>query len=507
MVPDRNREDQYKMNAHYHVMQLLLLNQHGDTSPSFVPQWSANLQLQLQKNTAWHLWLRSPTLKCLLVIAWDSFCLCSAHPSMWQDNRVSHAVLFNRLAAENHSLKRNMGVYIAEAQRAKRILQHSRAAQGEDTAHDQHDVSSKYPPPPQLSQQHAQQACAEHVQLDCDYACGGTPGYSPSLQQQAQECRSPPHQCLSGITKMTDQPFDTANEDSSPGDLLDMMSQSKGCQAATPLPPAQSSGKSTDGTAMTDAGRPDNAAMVTPVPAAAEASFAVPNFTGSYHQLLSGAQLSQPHYTSGGNAARDSHAQTDLQINEQPCGHARPRHWYELHQEEEGGGTVLWQSGSCETAGHGTMCHHTAAVSDPVYRKEASPVAAKFAFARCASTEADTDNMCCQDDAPISQIMTGHTGSKLNRHVLHSEHQVFRLSACAAQCTVIYSSQHTTTTVHCLAQQYPAVCLCFCSFVCLSGCHIMFVQEFSRVLTCRQTGAEAGKTNTAGTRALAASVG
>lgn len=289
-----------------------------------------------------------------------------------------------------------MGVYIAEAQRAKHILQHSRAAQGVHMAHDQHAVGSKYPLPPQLSQQHAQQECAEHVQPDDSYASGHTPEYSPSLQQQAQECRSPSHQSLSGISKMTDQPNDTAaDKGCSPGEISNMLSQSEGghtCQAATPLHPAQLSGKSTEGTALTHAGGPGNA-VVTPAAPAAEASFALPNFTGRYHQLLPGAQLSQPHYTSDGNDARDLLAQTDLQTSEQPCGHARSSQWYESHEEQEGRDILLWRSGSYETPGHSIVRHHTAAVSDSIYRKEASPVAAKFAFARCASTEADTDNL------------------------------------------------------------------------------------------------------------------
>lgn len=388
MVP----KDQNKRNAQYHVTLLLLLNQHGDTSLSFVPECNANLQnsFDCRNYAAWHLLLRLPTLKCLLVIAGNSFCSRSAHPSMWHDNRLSHAVLFNRLAAENHSLKRNMGVYIAEAQRAKRILQHSRAAQGEGIVHDQHDVGSKYPQPPLLSQQRAQQECAEHVQPDRDYASGHTPGHSPSLQQQAHECRSLHHHSPSDVSKMADEPYNPADKDCSLGDVMNMMSQNAAghrCQTSTSLLPAQLPGKSIEGTAMTDAGRPGNAAMVTPTPAAAEASFALPSFIGSIQVPLPAAQLSRPHSTIGGHAACDTHAWTDLHTDEQP--HSHVGQWYESHHEREDSDVGLRQLDSCETAEHGNKCDHAAARSYQIHRKEASPVAAKFAFARCATTDVD----------------------------------------------------------------------------------------------------------------------
>jgi len=60
-----------------------------------------------------------------------------------------------RLASENHSLKRNMGVYIAEAQRAKTTLQHSlqsRVAMASQAGRTQHESAYDSPQPSQMSQ-------------------------------------------------------------------------------------------------------------------------------------------------------------------------------------------------------------------------------------------------------------------------------------------------------------------------------------------------------------------
>ena len=312
-------------------------------------------------------------------------------------NVVSRAVLPNRLAAENHTLKRNMGVYIAEAQRAKRTLQHSRAAQAEHVAHDQHDVSSKCPQPPQLSQQHAQQESATHVQLHQSSASWNTPKQSCSMEQQAQDCQSPNHQSLPEMSSPTDQQYDSAEEACSPGDELKLVSLHEGefgHQGSSLICPAELPAKSTGATAMDDAKRSD--LIVTPALAAAEASFALPSLHGSFHKP-SDLQFSQPQCSFGGSAARHSPAQRDnaqtddAQTDEQPRSHVRQslHHWFESHQEEEDCDRALQQSGSCETAEHGTRCDHDATVSELRYRKDASPVAAKFAFARYASTEVD----------------------------------------------------------------------------------------------------------------------
>lgn len=305
---------------------------------------------------------------------------------------ATHAVLRNRLAAENHSLKRNMGVYIAEAQRAKRTLQHSRAAEAAHMAHDQHDVSSRFPQPPLLSQQNEQQEPTEHLQLNQSSASWITPRHSHSLEQQAQGCESSAQQRRPEFSNTTAQQYDSAEEDSSPGDEFELMSQHEGGfgHHRTGLTPAaQVPNKSVAGTVMDDAKRSGTAAIS--ALAAAEASFALPSFNGNSHKP-SALQFSQPQCSIDEKATRHSHAQTD----EQSRSHVRQtlHHWYESHQEEEHCGRAQQQSGSCETAEHGGMCDHAATVSDARYRKDASPVAAKFAFARYASTEADW-NTCC----------------------------------------------------------------------------------------------------------------
>ena len=300
---------------------------------------------------------------------------------------VSHAVLRNRLAAENHTLKRNMGVYIAEAQRAKSTLQHSRAAQAEHMAHDQHDVSSKCP---QLSQQHAQQEATEHVQLHQSCASWNTPRHSHCVEQEAQDCEYSDHQSLPEFSLPADQQYDSAEKAGSPGHKLKLESQHEGGfahQGTSLTRPAQLPGKSTRGTAMDDAKR--SGIAETPALAAAEASFALPSLNGSFHEP-SDLQFPQPHCSVSENAARHSHAQTDgAQTDEQPRSHVRQslHHWFESHQEEEDCDRALQQSGRCERAEHGAMCDHGATVSELRYTKAASPVAAKFAFARYASTE------------------------------------------------------------------------------------------------------------------------
>ena len=303
---------------------------------------------------------------------------------------AEHAVLHNRLASENHSLKRNMGVYIAEAQRAKRTLQHSmqsRAAQKEHMVHDQHDVNSEYPQPAQLSQQHAQQASGEHGQLNRSSASWEAPKYTPSLQQ-TQECKS--HQSRAEISRMSHQQNEPAQEGCSPCDQSKVLSQNESGQEE---PPADSHnsfqllGKCTEGTGMDKAERSGNAEMVTQALATAEASFALPSFCGSFHQQSPDAQLSQQQPNFGGNAAWQSRMQTDEQIEEMPPSHVSQtlHHWSESHQEEEeDGDRALQQPGRGETAEHGAMHDHAATVSDLKYRKQASPVAVKFAFARWA---------------------------------------------------------------------------------------------------------------------------
>lgn len=297
---------------------------------------------------------------------------------------VSYVVLPNRLTAENHSLKRNMGVYIAEAQHAKRTLQHSRAAQAEHMAHDQHDVSSKDPQPSQLSQQHAQQEFAEHVQLNQSFASWNTPKRSRSLEQQAQKCESPTHQGLPEFGNMTDQQYGSAEEGCRPEDKSKVMSQHES-ESAHQGPrytgSAQLPGKSTGGMVMDDAKRSGIAA--TPALAAVEASFALPSFNGSVHKP-SELRSSQPPCSVDGNSAQHLQAQTDdAQTDEQPRRHVRQtlHHRYESNQEEHSD-RALQHLGSCETPQHSTTCEYAVTVSNSRYRKEASPVAVKFAFAR-----------------------------------------------------------------------------------------------------------------------------
>ena len=293
-------------------------------------------------------------------------------------------MLCHRLAAENHSLKRNMGVYIAEAQRAKRTLQHSRAAQAEYMVHDQHDVCSEYPQPPHLNQQHAWE------QRNQSSASCNTFKHGRSPEQQAQGCDPPRHQSLPEFSNTTDQPYDSAEEGCSLGDKLKLMSQHEGGfrhREGSVTCPAQLPGESTEGMGMDDAKRSGIAATLEL--AAAEASFSLPSFNGSFHKL-SDLQSSQPQCSVGRNAA--PHSQTnDAQTDEQVRSHVKQtlQNLYESHLKEEHSDRAVQQSRSCETAERGTMCDHAANVSDSRYRKEASPVAAKFAFARNASIEVD----------------------------------------------------------------------------------------------------------------------
>ena len=71
------------------------------------------------------------------------------------DTQLAPLCMCCRLASENHTLKRNMGVYIAEAQRAKTTLHHSlqsRVAMASQAGRTQHESAYDSPQPYQMSQ-------------------------------------------------------------------------------------------------------------------------------------------------------------------------------------------------------------------------------------------------------------------------------------------------------------------------------------------------------------------
>ena len=103
-----------------------------------------------------------------------------------------------RLASENHSLKRNMGVYIAEAQRAKTTLHHSlhsRAAMASPAGRTQHESAYDSPQPSHMSQHestsnlpHSSQVSQHRSRRD-SYGLSrqGQPSESQQAETHAQE--------------------------------------------------------------------------------------------------------------------------------------------------------------------------------------------------------------------------------------------------------------------------------------------------------------------------------
>lgn len=338
--------------------------------------------------------------------------------------------MHNRLASENHTLKRNMGVYIAEAQRAKRILQHSmqsRAAQQDLVSHDQHHVASDHPQPAQLSQQHAQQECGEHSHSTRSPASCKTPQYTPAWQQ-TRHSESPPLHSQAESCRMTHQHTEPAKEGCSPYDKSELLPQHEAAhdgEAIMFIEPAHFLGGFTEGPGIASTKDCSNAAQDTQLLAAAEASFALPS---GFHRPPVDDQPSQSECTFAGNTSQQAHVPTYAASAEQPHSDVRQtvHSWYESQQEN--GNTAGWQSGwggsgvdtsrgqsgRSETgggepgwgeagrgesgrgeAGRGPIAecgsgHDLAtAACDAAYRTHASPVAAKFSFARWACTKLD----------------------------------------------------------------------------------------------------------------------
>lgn len=354
------------------------------------------------------------------------------------------AVMHHRLASENHTLKRNMGVYIAEAQRAKRILQHSmqsRAAQQDLVSHDQHHVGSDHPQPAQLSQQHAQQECDQHSHSSWSPASWKTPQYSPSWQQ-TRHSESLPHHSQAESGSMTHPHTEPAKEGCSPCDKTELRHQHEAVhdgQAITFAETAQFHGSFNEGAGMGNTKDCSNAAQEAQLLAAAEASFASPSVCEHFHGQPAAHQLSQSECTVAGTARQHSHVPTDAPSTEQP--HSDVRHtvhrWNESQQED--GNTAGWLSGwggtsgvgssrgqsgrsvagDCEsgrgeadrgesgrggTADCGSGHDQATAACDAAYRTHASPVAAKFSFARWVGTKLDCKNLSTAQEQALQSM-------------------------------------------------------------------------------------------------------
>lgn len=362
----------------------------------------------------------------------------------------------NRLASENHTLKRNMGVYIAEAQRAKRILQHSmqsRAEQQDHMTHDQQCVGSGHQQPAQLSRQHAQQESGEHAHTTQSPASWVPSQYSPALQQ-THNSESPPHCSQAEFSRMTHQHSGSAGQGCSPCDKFKLQNQHEAAQddeAATSSQVAQLDDSFTQDAGMGLSENSRHAAGGAQPLAAAEASFALASFNEGFYKQPADAQRSpsQPGNAIVGNTRQQSSVQTDKLLHELPHSDVRQtvHRWYESHQEDNE--TTKWHSDRAQTgrgdtnraesgrgessraesgraesgrgeAGRGETAdgvgdNQATAACDFTYRKQASPVAAKFSFARWAGIELNRPRLSTAlDSAKVAHSI--RTGQYLALH-------------------------------------------------------------------------------------------
>lgn len=119
-------------------------------------------------------------------------------PLVTHDRVAPCVCVLCRLASENHSLKRNMGVYIAEAQRAKTTLHHtlqSRVAMASPAGRTQHESAYDSPQPSHMSQHestsdlpHSSQM-SQHRSRHASYGLSrqGQPSESQQAETHAQE--------------------------------------------------------------------------------------------------------------------------------------------------------------------------------------------------------------------------------------------------------------------------------------------------------------------------------
>ncbi|DBB01389.1 TPA: hypothetical protein ACH3X1_000057 [Trebouxia sp. C0004] len=116
-----------------------------------------------------------------------------AHVHMAMEKCLHMDRQLEMLASENHTLKRNMGVYIAEAQHAKTTLQHtlqSRVAMASQAGRTQHESAYDSPQPSQMSQHESTFDLPQSSQMSqhrSRYASCGKPRQGqPSESHQAE---------------------------------------------------------------------------------------------------------------------------------------------------------------------------------------------------------------------------------------------------------------------------------------------------------------------------------
>ena len=286
-----------------------------------------------------------------------------------------------------------MGVYIAEAQRAKQMLQHSiqiKAAQAEHV-HNKHDhalYASDLPEQPQLSQQQAQHESPGQNEL-------GESKWSASVQtppgQQAHQCQSPEHVTQLGLADIGQQSHDSADKSTRPQcyarhQVLSDSDSGKGDQEAAAFQASHYSSNSPSRVELHDGAQEPDAQVGGQSAAfpAAEPSFALSRTSPRFNSQRNDVEPSQPCSVTHTRMQLPPYRKTDVQPEEPWVSHGRQTASV-MHES-------FWQ-GNCGSAASapveradGCICiegaHGMKSLAGAEGRQLGSPNAAKFAFAR-----------------------------------------------------------------------------------------------------------------------------
>ena len=272
-----------------------------------------------------------------------------------------------RLASENHTLKRNMGVYIAEAQRAKTTLQHtlqSRVAMASPAGRTQHESAYDSPQPSQMSQHESTSDLPQSSQMSQHRSRHVS--YGRSRQGQPSECQ--PAEAHAQESQQHEPAFGQHHHSTD-----QCCSPAAENQQGLSMVPCSTEGSQQGQSRST----PQLAFQLQEVTHHSCRTDAKPH-TDSMEALQHGPckqTAAEPHQPPEADYRPELHSQSHLQLNGQPMSHVQQAlsQVFEACQDQRTGGSD-WadsrQEDEGKSAGGGS------------FRGVASPNAAKLAFAR-----------------------------------------------------------------------------------------------------------------------------
>lgn len=279
-----------------------------------------------------------------------------------------------------------MGVYIAEAQRAKQMLQRGRQNKAAQADQDHAAHASELPKQPQLSQQQAEHDSPnQKEQNESNSNSAETPA-----KQQAQHWQYPEPTNHSGLADMGQQSHRSMDESGrfacyARRQVLSQTEGDEGGQAAASAHAAQHSSNLPSRDELHDAAQEpdDQLGSLSAAWPAAEPSVALPGASPSFPSQLTDVHASRSCSVRDSRMQLQPCTQTDSQPNEQWMSHARQTASVMHGAFQQGyGGAASSTPVDQVNQGKQDIKPLTVAEGSEGSRQLASPNAAKFAFAR-----------------------------------------------------------------------------------------------------------------------------